>query len=177
MGMLDDEKSGSKKEKAPRSVAEAKKQGKSTYTGKDGKQKAAVYKEDLGKGQSLKDYLNKGGGRSAPTRDSGNDYRAGNPNAVKNLGGLGISQTNRPRIAPAAGPGFLSKLSGYGYEDQNGDYISALEDMQDGYGPGGSGAKFGGAFGGVSNALGATGYGSGEEATGIAKFVQDGGVL
>jgi hypothetical protein len=49
--------------------------------------------------------------------------------------------------------------------------------MQDGYGPGGSGAKFGGAFGGVSNALGATGYGSGEKATGIAKFIQDGGVL
>jgi hypothetical protein len=67
MGMLDKEE----KDKAPRSVAEAKKQGKSTYTGKDGKQKAAVYKEDLGKGQSLKDYLNKGGGRSAPTRDSG----------------------------------------------------------------------------------------------------------
>jgi hypothetical protein len=91
MGMLD--KEYAEKEKAPRSVAEAKKQGKSTYTGKDGKQKAAVYKEDLGKGQSLKDYLNKGGGRSAPTKDSGNDYKAGNPNAVKNIGGLGISQT------------------------------------------------------------------------------------
>jgi LysM repeat protein len=49
--------------------------------------------------------------------------------------------------------------------------------MQDGFGPGGSGAKFGGMFGGLSNALGATGYGSGEEATGIAKFIQDGGVL
>jgi hypothetical protein len=36
--------------------------------------------------------------------------------------------------------------------------------MQDGYGPGGSGAKFGGAFGGVSNVLGGTpGYGSGEK--------------
>jgi LysM repeat protein len=172
MGMLSDES-----DKAPRSVAEAKKQGKSTYTGKDGKQKAAVYKEDLGKGQSLKDYLNKGGGRSAPTKNSNNDYKAGNLNAVKNLGGLGISQTNRPRIAPAEGPGFLNKLSGYGYYDQNGDYISALEDMQDGYGPGGSGAKFGGLFGGLSNALGVTGYGSGEEATGLAKFIQDGGVL
>jgi LysM repeat protein len=172
MGMLSEEK-----DKAPRSVAEAKKQGKPTYTGKDGKQKAAVYKEDLGKGQSLKDYLNKGGGRSAPTRDSDNDFRAGDPNAVKKLGGLGISQTNRPRIAPAEGPGFLNKLSGYGYYDQNGDYISALEDMQDGFGPGGSGAKFGGMFGGLSNALGATGYGSGEEATGLAKFIQDGGVL
>jgi hypothetical protein len=78
MGMLSEEK-----DKAPRSVGEAKKQGKSTYTGKDGKQKAAVYKEDLGKGQSLKDYLNKGGGRSAPTKDSGNDYKAGNPRAGK----------------------------------------------------------------------------------------------
>ena len=172
MGMLDDES-----DKAPRSVGEAKKRGKSTYTGKDGKQKAAVYKEDLGKGQSLKDYLNKGGGRSAPTRDSGNDYRAGNPNAVKNLGGLGISQTNRPRIAPAAGPGFLSKLSGFGYVDQNGDYISASEDMQDGGGKGGSGPRFEGGISAISNGIGATPYGSGREATGLAKFVQDGGVL
>ena len=172
MGMLSEEK-----DKAPRSVAEAKKQGKSTYTGKDGKQKAAVYKEDLGKGQSLKDYLNKGGGRSAPTRDSGNDYKAGNPNAVKNIGGLGISQTNRPRIAPAAGPGFLNKLTGYGYIDQNGDYISASEDMQDGGGKGGSGPRFEGGISALSNGIGATPYGSGREATGLAKFVQDGGVL
>ena len=172
MGMLSEEK-----DKAPRSVAEAKKQGKSTYTGKDGKQKAAVYKEDLGKGQSLKDYLNKGGGRSAPTRDSGNDYKAGNPNAVKNIGGLGISQTNRPRIAPAAGPGFLNKLTGYGYIDQNGDYISASEDMQDGGGKGGSGPRFEGGISAISNGIGATPYGSGREATGLAKFVQDGGVL
>ena len=172
MGMLDKEFA-----KAPRSVAEAKKQGKSTYTGKDGKQKAAVYKEDLGKGQSLKDYLNKGGGRSAPTRDSGNDYKAGNPNAVKNIGGLGISQTNRPRIAPAAGPGFLNKLTGYGYIDQNGDYISASEDMQDGGGKGGSGPRFEGGISAISNGIGATPYGSGREATGLAKFVQDGGVL
>ena len=175
MGMLD--KEYAEKEKAPRSVAEAKKQGKSTYTGKDGKQKAAVYKEDLGKGQSLKDYLNKGGGRSAPTRDSGNDYKAGNPNAVKNIGGLGISQTNRPRIAPAAGPGFLNKLTGYGYIDQNGDYISASEDMQDGGGKGGSGPRFEGGISALSNGIGATPYGSGREATGLAKFVQDGGVL
>ena len=157
MGMLD--KEYAEKEKAPRSVAEAKKQGKSTYTGKDGKQKAAVYKEDLGKGQSLKDYLNKGGGRSAPTKDSGNDYKAGNPNAVKGLGGLGISQTNRPRLQGTMEEG--KKSFGYGYYDQNGDWISPREDMQDGYGPGGSGAKFGGMFGGLSNALGATGYGSG----------------
>jgi hypothetical protein len=75
--------------------------------------------------------------------------------------------TNKPGV----------KSFGYGYYDQNGEWISPREDMQDGYGPGGSGAKFGGAFGGVSNALGATGYGSGEKATGIAKFIQDGGVL
>ena len=172
MGMLGDER-----DKDPRSVGAAKKQGKSTYTGKDGKQKAAVYKEDLGKGQSLKDYLNAGGGRSAPTRDSGNDYRAGNPNAVKDLGGLGISQTNRPRIAPAAGPGFLNKLTGFGYVDQNGDYISASEDMQDGGGKGGSGPRFEGGISAISNGIGATPYGSGREATGLAKFVQDGGVL
>jgi hypothetical protein len=156
--------------KAPRSVAEAKKQGKSTYTGKDGKQKAAVYKEDLGKGQSLKDYLNKGG-------DSSNDYRAGNPNAVVNKGGKNISQTNRPRIAPAAGPGFLNNLTGFGYKDQNGDYISALEDMQDGGGRGGSGPRFEGGISDLSNAIKSTPYGSGREATGIAKFTQDGGFL
>ena len=69
------------------------------------------------------------------------------------------------------------KSFGYGYYDQNGDWISPREDMQDGYGPGGSGAKFGGMFGGLSNALGATGYGSGEEATGLAKFIQEGGTL
>jgi hypothetical protein len=172
MGMLSEEK-----DKAPRSVAEAKKQGKSTYTGKDGKQKAAVYKEDLGKGQSLKDYLNKGGGRSAPTKDSGNDYKAGNPRANINKGGLGVSQTNRPRIAPAAGPGFLNNLTGFGYKDQNGDYISALEDMQDGGGRGGSGPRFEGGISDLSNAIGSTPYGSGREATGIAKFTQDGGFL
>jgi hypothetical protein len=49
--------------------------GKSTYTGKDGKQKAAVYKEDLGKGQSLKDYLNKGGGNN-PSKDKNNNPKA-----------------------------------------------------------------------------------------------------
>jgi LysM repeat protein len=172
MGMLDEEYA--EKEKAPRSVAEAKKQGKSTYTGKDGKQKAAVYKEDLGKGQSLKDYLNKGGGRSAPTKDSGNDYKAGSRRGKKHRG-LGISQLNRPRIMGRNKPGV--KSFGYGYYDQNKEWISPREDMQDGYGPGGSGAKFGGAFGGVSNALGATGYGSGEEATGLAKFIQEGGTL
>jgi LysM repeat protein len=173
MGMLD--KEYAEKEKAPRSVAEAKKQGKSTYTGKDGKQKAAVYKEDLGKGQSLKDYLNKGGGRSTSTKDSGNDNRAGSKNVVVNKGGLGVSQQNRPRIPGTNKPGV--KSFGYGYYDQKGEWISPREDMQDGYGPGGSGAKFGGAFGGVSNALGATGYGSGEEATGLAKFIQEGGTL
>jgi LysM repeat protein len=161
--------------KAPRSVAEAKKQGKSTYTGKDGKQKAAVYKEDLGKGQSLKDYLNKGGGKSTSTKDSGNDNRAGSKNVVVNKGGLGVSQQNRPRIPGTNKPGV--KSFGYGYYDQNKKWISPREDAQDGYGPGGSGAKFGGAFGGVSNVLGATGYGSGEEASGLAKFIQDGGVL
>jgi hypothetical protein len=103
------------------------------------------------------------------------DNRAGSKNAVVNKGGLGVSQQNRPRIPGTNKPGV--KSFGYGYYDQNGEWISPREDAQDGYGPGGSGAKFGGAFGGVSNALGATGYGSGEEATGLAKFIQDGGVL
>jgi hypothetical protein len=103
------------------------------------------------------------------------NYKAGNPNAVVNKGGLGVSQQNRPRIPGTNKPGV--KSFGYGYYDQNNEWISPREDMQDGYGPGGSGAKFGGAFGGVSNVLGATGYGSGEKATGLAKFIQDGGVL
>jgi hypothetical protein len=103
------------------------------------------------------------------------NYKAGNPNAVVNKGGLGVSQQNRPRIPGTNKPGV--KSFGYGYYDQNKEWISPREDAQDGYGPGGSGAKFGGAFGGVSNVLGATGYGSGEEASGLAKFIQDGGVL
>jgi LysM repeat protein len=103
------------------------------------------------------------------------DNRAGSKNAVVNKGGLGVSQQNRPRIPGTNKPGV--KSFGYGYYDQKGEWISPREDAQDGYGPGGSGAKFGGAFGDVSNALGATGYGSGEEATGLAKFIQDGGVL
>ena len=102
------------------------------------------------------------------------DNRAGSRNAVVNKGGLGVSQQNRPRIPGTNKPGV--KSFGYGYYDQNKEWISPREDAQDGYGPGGSGAKFGGAFGGVSNVLGATGYGSGAPATGIAKFVQDGGI-
>jgi LysM repeat protein len=89
--------------------------------------------------------------------------------------GLVYLRLNRPRIKGTNKPGV--KSFGYGYYDQKGEWISPREDMQDGYGPGGSGAKFGGAFGGVSNALGATGYGSGEEATGLAKFIQEGGTL
>jgi hypothetical protein len=73
------------------------------------------------------------------------DNRAGSKNAVVNKGGLGVSQQNRPRIVGTNKPGV--KSFGYGYYDQNGEWISPREDMQDGYGPGGSGAKFGGAFG------------------------------
>jgi LysM repeat protein len=185
MGMLDDEKSGSKKEKAPRSVAEAKKQGKSTYTGKDGKQKAAVYKEDLGKGQSLKDYLNKGGGKSTSTntdsggkstsKDSSNDNRAGSKNAVVNKGGKNISQQNREHIKGKYKEGV--KSFGYGYYDQNNKWIYPVEDAQDGGGAGGSGSKFEGGISALSNAIEATPYGSGIEASGLAKFIQDGGVL
>ena len=169
MGMLDKEFA-----KAPRSVAEAKKQGKSTYTGKDGKQKAAVYKEDLGKGQSLKDYLNKGGGKSTSTKDSGNDYKAGDPKAKVNKGGLGISQQNRPHLQGTMEEG--KKFLGYGYRDQNGQWIYPREDMKDGGGKGGSGGRFEGGISTLSNATKATPYGSGIEASGLAKFVQDGGI-
>ena len=94
---------------------------------------------------------------------------------VVNKGGKNISQQNREHIKGKYKEGV--KSFGYGYYDQNGQWIYPREDAQDGYGPGGSGAKFGGAFGDVSNALGATGYGSGEKASGLAKFIQDGGVL
>ena len=169
MGMLSEEK-----DKAPRSVAEAKKQGKSTYTGKDGKQKAAVYKEDLGKGQSLKDYLNKGGGKSTSTKYSGNDNRAGSKNAVVNKGGKNISQQNREHIKGKYKEGV--KSFGYGYYDQNNEWIYPVEDAQDGGGAGGSGSKFKGGISTLSNATKATPYGSGIEASGLAKFVQDGGI-
>jgi LysM repeat protein len=122
---------------------------------------------------------------ASPFQNSGNGNGNGNGggnNIVpkpkpkpKPVGGAGISQTTRPRITGRYKPGV--KSFGYGYYDQNKEWISPREDAQDGYGPGGSGAKFGGAFGGVSNVLGATGYGSGEEASGLAKFIQDGGVL
>jgi hypothetical protein len=61
---------------------------------------------------------------------------------VVNKGGLGVSQQNRPRIPGTNKPGV--KSFGYGYYDQKGEWISPREDAQDGYGPGGSGAKFGG---------------------------------
>jgi LysM repeat protein len=171
---MEDGYSRKEEKKAPRSVAEAKKQGKSTYTGKDGKQKAAVYKEDLGKGQSLKDYLNKGGGKSTSTK-GGNDNKAGNPNAVVNKGGKNISQQNRERIKGKYKEGV--KSFGYGYYDQNNEWIYPIEDAQDGGGAGGSGSKFEGGISALSNAIGATPYGSGIEASGLAKFTQDGGVL
>jgi hypothetical protein len=176
MGMLDDEKSGSKKEKAADERREARKK-----TGQ-AKQAAGKYKSVAPSEAAVKNTTYKD-----PVRDRDNknptpapkakvtDYKAGNPNAVVNKGGLGVSQQNRPRIPGTNKPGV--KSFGYGYYDQNNEWISPREDMQDGYGPGGSGAKFGGAFGGVSNALGATGYGSGEKASGLAKFIQDGGVL
>jgi LysM repeat protein len=162
--------------KAPRSVAEAKKQGKSTYTGKDGKQKAAVYKEDLGKGQSLKDYLNKGDGKSTSTKvKKVKDNRAGSENAVVNKGGKNISQQNREHIKGKYKEGV--KSFGYGYYDQNGEWIYPIEDAQDGGGAGGSGSKFEGGISTLSNAMKATPYGSGIEASGLAKFIQEGGTL
>jgi hypothetical protein len=47
----------------------------------------------------------------------------------------------------------------------------SIGDMFDGGGPGQSGSTFGGALGGISNAVGATPYGSGIEATGVAGAV------
>ena len=48
-----------------KSVGEAKKRGKSKFIGKDGRQKAAVTKEELeASGLSLRDYLNKQQGKT-----------------------------------------------------------------------------------------------------------------
>ena len=92
---------------------------------------------------------------------------------------FGVAQTGKARVSSAKGPGLLNALTGYGFYDANtGGWISASEDMIDGGGPGTSDPDaFGGAFGAVSNALGATPYGSGRPATGLAGFVANGGVL
>jgi len=70
-------------------------------------------------------------------------------------------------------PGFLAGVSGYGYYDDAGNYVPATVDMIDGGGAGTSGDEFGGALGGISNAVGATPYGSGIEPTGVAGVVND----
>lgn len=52
-------------EKSAKSVSEAKKTGKSTFVGKDGRKKAAVTREELkASGLSLRDYLNKKQGKT-----------------------------------------------------------------------------------------------------------------
>jgi LysM repeat protein len=103
------------------------------------------------------------------------DNRAGSKNAVVNKGGKNISQQNREHIKGKYKEGV--KSFGYGYYDQNNEWIYPVEDAQDGGGAGGSGTKFEGGISALSNAIGSTPYGSGREATGIAKFTQDGGVL
>jgi hypothetical protein len=105
---------------------------------------------------------------------TGPDYKAGDPKAKVNKGGLGISQTNRPRLQGTMEEG--KKFLGYGYRDQNGQWIYPREDMKDGGGKGGSGGRFEGGISALSNASKATPYGSGIEASGLAKFVQDGGI-
>jgi hypothetical protein len=70
-------------------------------------------------------------------------------------------------------PGLLAGVSGYGYYDDAGNYVPATVDMIDGGGAGTSGDEFGGALGGISNAVGATPYGSGIEPTGVAGVVND----
>ena len=70
-------------------------------------------------------------------------------------------------------PGLLAGVSGYGYYDDAGNYVPATVDMVDGGGAGTSGDEFGGALGGISNAVGATPYGSGIEPTGVAGVVND----
>jgi LysM repeat protein len=103
------------------------------------------------------------------------DNRAGSKNAVVNKGGKNISQQNREHIKGKYKEGV--KSFGYGYYDQNNEWIYPIEDAQDGGGAGGSGSKFEGGISALSNAIEATPYGSGIEASGLAKFIQDGGVL
>ncbi len=71
-------------------------------------------------------------------------------------------------------PTGLAKAAGFGYgymDPETGNYVRASEDIKDGGGPGKSGDTFGGLFGGISNAIGATPYGSGLEPTGIAALL------
>ncbi len=92
------------------------------------------------------------------------------------FGGLLGPVSNAVGVTPlgsADEPGFLAGVSGYGYYDENGVYVPATVDMIDGGGAGTSGDEFGGALGGVSNAVGATPYGSGIEPTGVAGVVND----
>jgi LysM repeat protein len=103
------------------------------------------------------------------------DNRAGSKNAVVNKGGKNISQQNREHIKGKYKEGV--KSFGYGYYDQNGEWIYPIEDAQDGGGAGGSGPKFEGGISTLSNAMKATPYGSGIEASGLAKFIQEGGTL
>jgi LysM repeat protein len=110
-----------------------------------------------------------------PQKTSGNDNRAGSKNAVVNKGGKNISQQNREHIKGKYKEGV--KSFGYGYYDQNGEWIYPIEDAQDGGGAGGSGSKFEGGISTLSNAMKATPYGSGIEASGLAKFIQEGGTL
>jgi LysM repeat protein len=174
MGMLDEEKSGSKKEKAAYDRRESrKKTGQANQAA--GKYKSVTPSKAAVKNTTYNDPVRDRDNKKPTPAPKVTNYKAGNPNAVVNKGGLGVSQQNRPRIPGTYKPGV--KSFGYGYYDQNGQWISPREDAQDGYGPGGSGAKFGGEFGGVSNVLGATGYGSGEKASGLAKFIQDGGIF
>jgi LysM repeat protein len=159
MGMLDEEK-----DKAPRSVAEAKKQGKSTYTGKDGKQKAAVYKEDLGKGQSLKDYLNKGGGNNPSKGKNNNNKNSGNNNTaaptVAKPKAKAVQKNNTANVIAGRQARGLSMLeaqnqrrnrqgkvvsaadASYGYIDANGKFVDAYTDATNGGGPGRAGPEF-----------------------------------
>jgi hypothetical protein len=179
MGMLDEEKSGSKKEKAPRSVAEAKKQGKSTYTGKDGKQKAAVYKEDLGKGQSLRDYLNKGGGNNNP---SNNNNNKSSDNKRQAIPGKQIRSGPAGSMDSVINPRLNRQGKIVSAEDAK--YLNP-RDWVDGGGPGRAGPelqtkkqaiKGDREFGTIGSKLGMTPLGSGEQPSGLAKFITAGGI-
>jgi LysM repeat protein len=175
MGMLNEEK-----DKAPRSVAEAKKQGKSTYTGKDGKQKAAVYKEDLGKGQSLKDYLNKGGGNN-PSKGKNNNNKSSD-NKRQAIPGKQIRSGPAGSMDSKINPRLNRQGKIVSAEDAK--YLN-MRDWVDGGGPGRAGPelqtkkqaiKGDREFGTIGSKLGMTPLGSGEQPSGLAKFITAGGI-
>ena len=117
-----------------------------------------------------------GGGFQGPNPDgSAGNSGPGNVSVGSDgfIGGRGEAPAAPSISSGPSGKSSNSANAGLGAPAANtafGGYDS-IGDMFDGGGPGQSGKTFGGALGGISNAIGATPYGSGIEATGVAGAV------